>query len=60
MLALKNKETDKNLKILEEIDIKNDNIRELEKEVLAKTEEANLRREIVDSMSASLLQHELE
>lgn len=60
MLALKNKETDKNLKILEEIDIKNDNIKELEKEVLAKTEEANLRREIVDSMSASLLQHELE
>lgn len=45
---------------MEEIDIKNDKINTLEKELLLKTEEVNLRKEIIDSMAASLLKHERE
>jgi hypothetical protein len=48
------------LKIEETIDAKSERIKELEKELQRKTEEVDLRREVIDSMSASLLKHERE
>jgi hypothetical protein len=59
-LAQKNAEIDRNLKIEETIDAKSERIKELEKELQRKTEEVDLRREVIDSMSASLLKHERE
>lgn len=58
--GLKNIEIDKNLKLLREIDDKNEQILILEKDNLKKTEDDKLRREIVDTMSTSLLRHEQE
>lgn len=41
---------DKNLKIMETIDEKNDKILQLEKELQRKVDEVNLRKEIIESM----------
>lgn len=49
---------DRNLKIEETIDAKNDRILQLEKELQRKTDEVNLRKEVIDSMSESLMRHE--
>ncbi len=42
---------DKNLKLLEELDKKSEIIVSLEKDSLRMSEEVNLRKEIIDSMS---------
>ena len=49
---------DKLLKIEEVIDEKNDKYLQLEKEYHRKCDEVNLRKEVIDSMSDSLMQHE--
>jgi len=56
----RNTEMDKNLKIEEEIDKKNDRILQLEKEVVRKSEEITCRKEVIDAMSRSLMNHEKE
>ena len=59
-LMHKNKEIDKNLKIEEIVDEKNERIVQLEKEVQRKNDEINCRKEMIDAMSASLMSHEKE
>lgn len=49
---------DKNLKVGETIDEKNERILQLEKEVARKQDEVGLRKEVIDSMSASLMKYE--
>lgn len=49
---------DRNLKIEETIDEKNEKIIQLEKELQRKTDEIELRKEVINSMSQSLLKHE--
>ena len=49
---------DKCLKIEETIDEKNERITQLEKEYQRKCDEADLRKEVIDSMSQSLMQQE--
>lgn len=49
---------DRNLKIEETIDMKNDRILQLEKEKVRQLDEINLRKEVIDSMSSSLMRHE--
>ncbi len=51
---------DKNLKIEETIDAKNERIVSLEKDLQRRNEEVELRKEIIESMSASLMRHEKE
>lgn len=51
---------DKNLKTGEIIDGKNEQIIQLEKELQRKTDESNLRKEVIDSLSESLMKHEGE
>lgn len=58
MIYEKNLEMDKCLKIQEIIDEKNDRILQLEKEYQRKCDEVNLRKEVIDSMSQSLMKHE--
>ena len=60
LLSEKNNEADKNLKILEEMDKKNEIIIQLEKDSQRKEEEVKLRKDIIDSMSQCLLKHEHE
>lgn len=54
--AERNLYMDKCLKIEETIDEKNDRILQLEKEYQRKCDEADLRKEVIDSMSQSLMQ----
>ena len=54
----KNALLDKILKIEEVIDGKNERIAQLEKEYQRKADEAELRREVIDSMSQSLMAQE--
>ncbi len=49
---------DKLLKLETVIDEKNDQIAHLEKDLQRKCDEVNLRKEVIDSMSDSLMQHE--
>lgn len=51
---------DKNLKIEETIDAKNEKILQLEKDLHRRTDEVNLRKDVIESMSSSLLKHEKE
>ena len=51
---------DKNLKILEEIDNKNDRIIQLEKELQRKDDEVQWRKDLIDTMSQNLIKHEKE
>jgi len=60
LMEERNAEIDRNLKIEETVDAKSDRIRELEKELQRKTDEAELRREVIESLSASLMKHEKE
>jgi hypothetical protein len=60
LLVQKNHEMDKNLKTGETIDEKNERILHLEKELQRKVDEINCRKEMIDSMSNSLLAHEKE
>eukprot|EP00347_Sterkiella_histriomuscorum_P015370 403357272 len=60
VLQQRNFEMDRNLKIEEKIDAKNDRILQLEKELQRKTDEVGLRKEVIDSMSESLMRHESE
>lgn len=58
LIEEKNYHMDRNLKIEETIDEKNEQINQLEKELQRRMDEINLRKEVIDSMSKSLLQHE--
>ena len=58
LVAERNLYMDKCLKIEETIDEKNDRILQLEKEYQRKCDEADLRKEVIDSMSQSLMQQE--
>ena len=58
MVAERNGYMDKILKIEEVIDVKNDEIAQLQKEYQRKCDEADLRREVIDSMSQSLMAQE--
>jgi hypothetical protein len=49
---------DRILKIEETLDMKNERIKEVEKELQRKHDEVNLRKEVIDSMSDSLMKHE--
>ncbi len=51
---------DRNLKIEETIDEKNDRILQLEKEVQRQKDEIALRKEVIESMQECLLRHEKE
>lgn len=53
-----NAEMDKCLKIGEGMDAKQEQINQMEKELQRKCDEVNLRKEVIDSMSASLMSHE--
>ena len=58
VLAQRNAEMDKNLKTGELIDSLHAQIRELELELQRKSDEANLRKDVIDSLSNSLMKHE--
>jgi hypothetical protein len=58
VVAERNGYMDKILKIEEVIDVKNDEIAQLQKEYQRKCDEADLRREVIDSMSQSLMAQE--
>jgi chromosome segregation ATPase len=60
MAEERNKELDRNLKIEETIDAKNEKIVSLERELARKEDEVNLRKDVIDSMSDSLMKHEAE
>ncbi len=51
---------DKVLKVETSIDEQQDKIKELEKELGRKNDEIELRKEVIDSMSASMMKHEKE
>ena len=51
---------DRKLKIETVIDEKNERITQLERELTRKEDEVNLRKEVIDSMGASLMKHETE
>ena len=51
LLKQRNDEMDRCLKIEETIDLKNERILQLEKELQRKCDEVNLRKEVIDSMS---------
>jgi chromosome segregation ATPase len=51
---------DSKLKIETVIDEKNEQIAQLERELARKEDEVNLRKEVIDSMGASLMKHETE
>jgi hypothetical protein len=53
-----NEETDKNLKVQEIIDQKDEQIKTLERDLVRKSDEANLRTEVINSLSQSLIVHE--
>lgn len=53
-------EMDKVLKVETSIDEYQDRIKELEKELGRKNDEIELRKEVIDSMSASMMKHEKE
>jgi hypothetical protein len=56
----RNYEMDKNLKVEEMIDAKNERILQLEKDFQRKQDEVNLRKDVIDAMTDSLLRHEKE
>eukprot|EP00347_Sterkiella_histriomuscorum_P016614 403352511 len=56
----RNYEMDRNLKIGETIDLLNEKIVQLDKELQRRNDEINLRKEVIDSMSNSLMKHEKE
>ncbi len=58
LIAERNLHMDRCLKIEETIDDKNERILQLEKELQRSLDEVNLRKEVIDSMSASLMNHE--
>jgi len=58
IISEKNLHMDRCLKIEEKIDEKNDRILQLEKELARKEDEVSLRKEVIDSMSNSLMKHE--
>jgi superoxide dismutase len=60
LIASRNVELDKNLKVEEIIDGKQEKINQLEKELVRARDEAMLRREVIDSMSANMMKHEKE
>lgn len=60
IIAARNVEIDKILKVEEIIDGKQERINQLEKEFARKCDEVNLRKEVIDSMSDNLLKHEKE
>ena len=53
-------EMDKVLKVESKVDEKVDRIKELEKELGRKNDEVELRKEVIDSMSANMMKHEKE
>ena len=55
-----NIEIDKNLKVDQVIDGYKERIIQLEKELQRKTDEVEIRKEVIESMSASFLKHEKE
>ncbi len=58
MLSQRNSEMDKNLKVGETLDEKNERIQQLEKDLARRTDEVALRKEVIESMSSSLMKHE--
>lgn len=60
MTEERNQEMDSKLKIETVIDQKNDRIAQLERELARKEDEVNLRKEVIDSMGASLMKHEID
>lgn len=58
--ASKNVDTDKILKVETIIDGKQDRINQLEKELIRARDEIELRKEVIDSMSSSMMKHEKE
>ena len=60
MLEQRNKEMDTNLKIEERVDERNTKIKELGRDLQRKTDEVNLRREVLDSMGDNLVKYENE
>lgn len=60
ILAAHSQEMDKILKVETSIDAQQDRIKELEKELGRKNDEIELRKEVIDSMSASMMKHEKE
>ena len=59
-IAARNVDMDKLLKVEEIIDGKHERITQLEKELQRSRDEVDLRKEVIDSMSTSLLKHEKE
>lgn len=53
-----NVEVDKNLKIEQIVDSKNEKIATLERDLARKCDEINLRREVIDSMGVTLMKYE--
>lgn len=60
MAALRNAEVDKILEVETSVDSHQDQIRALEKELARKTDEVEIRKEVIESMSASMMRHEKE
>lgn len=60
MTVERNNEMDTKLKIEEIIDQKNQEINQLKMDLARKEDEVKLRKEVIDSMSGSLLKHETE
>lgn len=58
MLEQYNMVVDKNLKIEEMMDAKNEKIVQLERDLARRTDEIGLRKEVIDSMGQSLMQYE--
>ena len=59
-VAERHSEMDRCLKSEETIDAKNERINQLEKELQRKIDEINCRKEVIESMGASLMLHEKE
>ncbi len=60
ILSAHTSEMDKVLKVETSVDEYKDRIRDLEKELARKNDEIVLRREVIDSMGASMMKHEKE
>ena len=60
IVSAHSQEMDKVLRVETTIDEKQEKIKELEKELGRKNDEIELRREVIDSMSASMMKHEKE
>lgn len=54
----RNVEMDKNLKVQEIIDQKDEQIKMIERDLVRKSDEADLRTEVINSLSQSLIAHE--